>query len=65
MSNAIADSSSSNLLSPSNIKKNVLPYYNLSSSCITYQVKFKDTDKQRAVFKIVCDSHEYCLTKVY
>lgn len=65
MSNAIADSSNSNLLSPSNIKKNVLPYYNLSNNCSIYQVKFKDTDKQRAVYKIESSSHEYCLKKVY
>ena len=49
MSNTVADSFSSNILSANNIKKNVLPYYNLSSNSNIYQVKFKDTDKQRAV----------------
>jgi CotS family spore coat protein len=65
MSNAIADSSNSILLSANNIKKNVLPYYNLSSNSTIYQVKFKDTDKQRAVYKIESNSREYCLKKVY
>lgn len=65
MSNAIADSSNSDLLSANNIKKNVLPYYNLSNDSTIYQVKFKDTDKQRAVYKIESNSYAYCLKKVY
>ena len=38
-------------LSPETIKENVLPYYNLQNSKISV-IKFKDTDKQRAVYRI-------------
>ncbi|MEG1257028.1 CotS family spore coat protein [Clostridium sp.] len=65
MNNVIVDNSTIDLLSTSNIKKNVLPYYDLSRDSAIYQVKFKDTDKQRAVYKIESNGHEYCLKKVY
>jgi CotS family spore coat protein len=51
-------------LSPEIIKQNVLPYYNLQNSKISI-VKFKDTDKQRAVYRIDSDEKSYCLKKVY
>lgn len=51
-------------LSEENVKKNVLPYYGLSNYDIC-SIKFKDTDKQRAVYKITGDDTSYCLKKVY
>lgn len=47
-----------------NIKKNILPKFFLEDADIT-MVKFKDTDKQRAVFKVSCNNKNYCLKKVY
>jgi len=47
-----------------NISKNILPYYNLLNADIS-MVKFKDTDKQRAVFKISLENKHYCLKKIY
>jgi CotS family spore coat protein len=52
------------LLSENNVKKNVLPYYGLENSEIT-QIKFKDTEKQRAVYKITSSENSYCLKKIY
>jgi CotS family spore coat protein len=52
------------LLSEENIKKHVLPYYGLENSEVT-QIKFKDTDKQRAVYKIITSDKCYCLKKIY
>ena len=51
-------------LSPEIIKLNVLPYYNLQSAKVSI-IKFKDTDKQRAVYKIDFNRKSYCLKKVY
>lgn len=51
-------------LSASNVKLNVLPYYKLENSSIE-EIKFKDTDKQRAVYKITSNNNSYCLKKVY
>lgn len=51
-------------LSEENVKKNVLPFYNLENYEIT-QIKFKDTEKQRAVYKITDGSRNYCLKKIY
>lgn len=56
---------SSHILLPyDEIKKFVLSEYNLQNSIIE-QIKFKDTDKQRAVYSIISDSKKYCLKKVY
>lgn len=52
------------IFSEENISKNILPYYNLQDADIS-MVKFKDTDKQRAVFKISLENKHYCLKKVY
>lgn len=52
------------LLSESNIKKYVLPNYNMENSEVT-QVKFKDSEKQRAVYKVAHQDKFYCLKKVY
>jgi len=51
-------------LSPEIIKLNVLPYYNLQNAKVSI-IKFKDTDKQRAVYKIDFKEKSYCLKKVY
>lgn len=51
-------------LSPEVIKTNVLPYYNLQNAEISV-IKFKDSDKQRAVYKIDYQAKSYCLKKVY
>ena len=59
-----ANSDDINLLSEGNIKINVLPYYNLENSKVT-AIKFKDTNKQRAVYRITSPSGEFCLKKVY
>lgn len=47
-----------------NIKTNILPKFFLQNVDIT-MVKFKDTEKQRAVFKVTSDNKNYCLKKVY
>lgn len=65
MSNLNLDASNAALLTPGNIKKSVLPYYGLENAKNISQVKFKDTDKQRAVYKVETDHGEYCLKKVY
>ncbi|MBP2033050.1 CotS family spore coat protein [Clostridium algifaecis] len=52
------------LLSEENVKKYVLPYYNLQDSELI-KIKFKNTDKQRAVYKVNCMNKSYCLKKVY
>jgi CotS family spore coat protein len=59
-----AASYSLGLLSEENIKKYVLPYYGLEDSEVT-QIKFKDTDKQRAVYKVANSDKCYCLKKIY
>jgi CotS family spore coat protein len=46
------------------IKKNVLSYYDMEILQIE-SVKFKDTDKQRAVYKVFTDKGCKCLKKVY
>lgn len=51
-------------LSPEIIKQNVLPCYNLQNSRISI-IKFKDTDKQRAVYRVDFKEKSYCLKKVY
>ena len=51
-------------LSPEIIKQNVLPHYNLQNAKISI-IKFKDTDKQRAVYRIDSNEKSYCLKKVY
>ena len=47
-----------------NIKKYILPKFLLQDATIT-MVKFKDTEKQRAVFKVTSNNKNYCLKKVY
>lgn len=53
-----------NLLSEENVKKYVLPEYNLKTAEIS-QIKFKNTEKQRAVYKVCYGNNVYCLKKVY
>lgn len=52
------------LFSVENIIKNILPSYNLSDASVS-MVKFKDTDKQRAVYRIDHKNKSYCLKKIY
>ncbi|WP_426349194.1 CotS family spore coat protein [Alloiococcus sp. CFN-8] len=51
-------------LSQEILREKILKSYGLEKSYIT-QIKFKDTDKQRAVYKIETASKAYCLKKVY
>lgn len=51
-------------LSPEIIKRTVLPKYNLYNAEISI-IKFKDTEKQRAVYKVNYKDKSYCLKKVY
>ena len=51
-------------LSLTNIKKYILPLFSLENTSVS-MVKFKDTDKQRAVFKVKTQDNSYCLKKVY
>lgn len=46
------------------IKSNILSHYNLENSSVS-NIKFKDTEKQRAVYKIDFNNKSYCLKKVY
>ena len=52
------------IFSINNIATKILPYYNLKNADIE-MVKFKDTDKQRAVYKVTSNNQSYCLKKVY
>lgn len=47
-----------------NISKNILPYFGIHNAEICL-VKFKDTDKQRAVYKVKYNNKYYCLKKIY
>lgn len=51
-------------LSQDILSKYILSKYALNFSTIE-QIKFKDTDKQRAVYKITNDNNCFCLKKVY
>ncbi|MDD3223862.1 MAG: CotS family spore coat protein [Clostridium sp.] len=55
---------SNSLLSNEELQSNVLTAYNLKG-CIIYQIKFKDTEKQRAVYKLKSGEDFYCLKKLY
>lgn len=55
---------STDIISIDNIKKHILPRYSLENAEVT-TVKFKDTEKQRAVFRIDHEGSSYCLKKVY
>lgn len=46
------------------VKDNILPLYNLQHASIE-QIKVKNTEKQRAVYKITYNNISYCLKKVY
>jgi CotS family spore coat protein len=60
----LAKEYSLDLLSEENVKKYVLPKYSLQQAQVT-RVKFKNTAKQRAVYKIDYLGRSYCLKKVY
>lgn len=46
------------------IRNNILPLYNINT-CNIEQIKIKNTDKDRAVFKITTNESTFCLKKVY
>ncbi len=52
------------LLSEENVKKYVLPEYKFNDPEVS-QIKFKDSDKQRAVYRVESDRGVYCLKKMY
>ena len=56
--------SSKEIFSEENIKKNVLPLFNIIGGQVS-QIKFKNTEKQRAVYKVIYYDKAYCLKKVY
>ena len=47
-----------------NIKKYVLPHYGIEK-CEIKEIKFKNTDKQRAVYKVQVGDEIFCVKKVY
>lgn len=53
-----------NFLSEDELKKFILNEYNLQNAHIS-EIKFKNTDKQRAVYKVENNNKAYCLKKVY
>lgn len=59
-----SDEISNDIFSEERIRHKVLNHYGLENSNITI-IKFKDTDKQRIVFKITYENKSYCLKKVY
>ncbi len=59
-----ASSKGKGFLSEEILKSEILKYYGLEKGYIT-QIKFKDTEKQRAVYKIESKDELYCLKKVY
>lgn len=50
--------------SPSTVAKNILPYYNLPN-CKIKMIKYKNTDKERVVYKVISEDTSYCLKKIY
>jgi len=52
------------LLSIKEIKKFILPQFDIIESDVI-PVKFKNTEKQRAVFRIICRKGNYCLKKIH
>lgn len=52
------------IFSEENIKKKILIHYGLDNAKLEI-IKFKDTDKQRVVYKVTKDNISYCLKKVY
>lgn len=59
-----SESSYSKLFSEESVKKYVLPYYDLGFAKVQ-QVKFKNSKKQRAVYKVINNNKAYCLKKIY
>lgn len=63
MSNVFIDFSNEKLAIKT-IKSDILPQYGLHNTEVS-MIKFKDTDKQRAVFKVSDNCKDYCLKKIY
>lgn len=53
-----------NIFNEDNILKNILPSFNIYSAEVK-MIKFKDTIKQRVVYKIDTNNNSFCLKKVY
>ena len=64
MPSTVNNDNNMSLLSEENVARYILPQYNLTNAAIT-QIKFKDTAKQRAVYKVQYYDECYCLKKVY
>ena len=62
--NQIAMNSNNSIFAVDNIIKNILPYYNFTNAKVSL-IKFKDTEKQRAIYKVDAFNKTYCLKKVY
>lgn len=54
----------SKILSKDNVEKNVLHLFSIKASNIE-EIKYKNTDKQRAVYKVTYGEKIYCLKKIY
>jgi CotS family spore coat protein len=62
--NSIVCNPGKSIFCEDNISKNILPHFGICNSSVS-MVKFKDTDKQRAVYKVIYNDNAYCLKKVY
>lgn len=60
----IAMKPDNSIFAANNIIKNILPSYNFTNAKVSL-IKFKDTDKQRAIYKVEALDKKYCLKKVY
>jgi len=52
------------LITEEEINKNIISKYDILYSG-SIPIKFKNTEKQRAVYKIISDNKSYCLKKIY
>lgn len=52
------------VFSTNNIKNSILPFYDLMDATVEI-IKFKNTDKQRVVYKVTNNNKSYALKKVY
>lgn len=52
------------LITEEELNKNIISKYDILYSS-SIPIKFKNTEKQRAVYKVISDNKSYCLKKVY
>lgn len=62
--NSLIPSIKKSFFSEDNISKFILPNFNIFDAEVSL-IKFKDTDKQRAIYKIKFNNKFYCLKKIY